>query len=159
MPWRWTAPAVTVHYTQSDAGRESHYERRREEVYDGGDLRLAVIVRHHYAAVHAAVMAGEFRAFVAQFAGEILAVDDRRIAATFDVHQQHRLHVAWRWHCRNYHNIIVFFIYLLLLIIFLFMYHFLFFFFYYIEESFVLAIFNWSNLLFSIFVFNSYLIL
>lgn len=99
MPWRWTAPAVTVHHTQSDAGRESHYERRREEVYDGGDLRLAVIVRHHYAAVHAAVMAGEFRAFVAQFAGEILAVDDRRIAATFDVHQQHRLHVAWRWHC------------------------------------------------------------
>lgn len=99
MPWRWTAPAVTVHHTQSDAGRESHYERRREEVYDGGDLRLAVIVRHHYAAVHAAVMAGEFRAFVAQFAGEILAVDDRRIAAPFDVHQQHRLHVAWRWHC------------------------------------------------------------
>lgn len=65
MPWRWTAPAVTVHHTQSDAGRESHYERRCEEVYDGGDLRLAVIVRHHYAAVHAAVMAREFRAFVA----------------------------------------------------------------------------------------------
>lgn len=70
-------------------------------MYDGGDLRLAVIVRHHYAAVHAAVMAGEFRAFVAQFAGEVLAVDDRRIAAAFDVHQEHRLHVAWRRHCRK----------------------------------------------------------
>lgn len=101
MPGWWTAPTVTVHHTQSDAGRESHYERRRQEVYDGGDLRLVVIVRHHYAAVHAAVMAGEPRALVAQFAGEVVAVDDRRIAAPFDVHQEHRLDVAWRRHCGN----------------------------------------------------------
>lgn len=99
MAWGWAAPAVTVHHTQSDAGRESHYERRREEVYDGGDLRFAVIVRHHYAAVHTAVMAGKFRAFVAHFAGEVLAVDDRRIAAPFDVHQKHCLHIAGSRHC------------------------------------------------------------
>lgn len=86
MPWWRTAPAVTVHHTQSDAGRESHYERRREEVNDGGDLRLAIIVRHHYTAVHAAVMAGELRTLVAQFASEVFAVYDRRIAATLDVH-------------------------------------------------------------------------
>lgn len=98
MSWRWAASAVTMHHTQSDAGRESHYERRREEVYDSGDLRLAVIVRHHYAAVHSAVMAGKFRTLVAQFASEVLAVDDRRVAAPFNVHQEHCLHVAWSRH-------------------------------------------------------------
>lgn len=99
MSGRRTAPTVTVHHTQSDAGRESHYEWRREEVYDGGNLRLAVVVRHHYAAVHTAVMAGELRALVAQFPGEVVAVDDRWIPAPFDVHQEGRLDVTRRRHC------------------------------------------------------------
>jgi len=93
------APAVTVHHTQHDAGRDSHYERCREEVHNDGDLRLAIIVRHRYAAVHAAVMAGEPRALVTELAGEVLAVDVRRIAAALDVHQQHRLDVPRGGHC------------------------------------------------------------
>jgi len=80
---RWRrAPAVTVHHTQRDAGRESHYERRREEVHDGSD-----------ATVHPAIMAGKLRALVTQLAGEVLAIDYWRISATLDVHQQHRLDV------------------------------------------------------------------
>ena len=95
----WRAPAVTVHHTQRDASRESHYERRREEVHDGSDLCLAIIVRHHYATVHPAIMARKLRAFVTQLAGEVLAIDYRRISATLDVHQQHRLDVPRRGHC------------------------------------------------------------
>lgn len=86
MPRRRRAPAVTVHHTQRDAGRESHYERCREEVHDGSDLCLAIIVRQHYATVHPAVMAGKPRALVTQLAGEVHAVDHRRISAALDVH-------------------------------------------------------------------------
>lgn len=97
---RWRrAPAVTVHHTQHDAGRESHYERRREEVHDDSDLCLAIIVRQHYATVHPAVMAGELRALVTQLASEVLAIDYRRISAALDVHQQHRLDIPRGGHC------------------------------------------------------------
>lgn len=75
-----------MHHTQRDAGRESHYERRREEVHDGSDLCFTIIVRHHYTAVHAAVVAGEPRALVPQLAGEVLAVDHRRVSAALDVY-------------------------------------------------------------------------
>lgn len=97
---RWRrAPAVTVHHTQRDAGRESHYERRREEVHDSSDLCLAIIVCHHYATIHPAIMAGKLRALVTQLAGEVLAIDYRRISAALDVHQQHRLDISRGGHC------------------------------------------------------------
>lgn len=97
---RWRrAPAVTVHHTQRDAGRESHYERRSEEVHDDSDLCLAIIVRQHYATIHPAIMAGKLRALVTQLAGEVLAIDCRRISAALDVDQQHRLDVPRRGHC------------------------------------------------------------
>lgn len=101
--WRMSrgrrASAVTVHHTQRDAGRESHYERRGEEVHNDGDLCLAIIVRHHYTTVHPAIMAGKFRALVTQLAGEVLAVDCRRVSAALDVHQQHRLDVPRGGYC------------------------------------------------------------
>lgn len=96
---RRRASAVTVHHTQRDAGRESHYERRREEVHDGSDLRLAIIVRQHYATVHPAIMAGKLGALVTQLAGEVRAIDYRGVSAALDVHQEHRLDVPRGGHC------------------------------------------------------------
>lgn len=93
------ASAVTVHHTQRDAGRESHYKGRREEVHNDGDLCLAIIVRHHYTTIHPAIMAGKPRALVTQLAGEVVAVDCRRVPAALDVHQEHRLDVARGGHC------------------------------------------------------------
>lgn len=88
-----------MHHTQRDAGRESHYERRREEVHDGSDLCLAIIVRQHYATVHPAIMTGKLGALVTQLAGEVLAIDCRWISTALDVHQQHRLDVPRGGHC------------------------------------------------------------
>lgn len=91
--WR-TASAVTMHHTQCNAGCESHYERCREIMHDGSDLCLTIVVCHHYTTVHSTIMAGKLCAFITQFAGKVLAIDNWRISATFDVHQKHTFDVS-----------------------------------------------------------------
>lgn len=89
-----SASAVAVHHTKRHAGRQSHNKRRREEMHDCRDLSFAIVICHHYAAVHSTIMARELCALVTQFPSEVPAVDGRRISATLDVYQEHRLDVV-----------------------------------------------------------------
>lgn len=81
---------ITVHYAEKHRRDDRNDEWNHEKVYDRLHLFLPVVGGHHDRFVLLRVVTRKHCALEAVQIGEVFALDRRRVAAAFDVHQQDR---------------------------------------------------------------------